>query len=252
MPNPPDFALAPLRRYRRDLLAPTPDDDQLTTLAKELTLVLGLCFNEIKDLHWALARVGAEVSETPEHVSAINGQLFGMRGTYVRLLSGMMFELAVAVKERSHIARWSPWQQCLERMPRHARDAWMEVTALANRKKGRRPVADYLWKVRDRISHHFDGKVLLSGYAHFFKGSQPGSDALYLSTGNSMEETRFYFADAAAINADKALRESIAWDDVQDFMNQVNLALRFIVEELMAEFERAAEAPTEDGPDRTY
>jgi len=37
MPNPPDFALAPLRRYRRDLLAPTPDDDQLTTLAKELT-----------------------------------------------------------------------------------------------------------------------------------------------------------------------------------------------------------------------
>jgi hypothetical protein len=51
-PQCPDFDLAPLRKFRRDVLQVRQTDDEQTAQIKRLTLALGLAFNDLKDLAW--------------------------------------------------------------------------------------------------------------------------------------------------------------------------------------------------------
>jgi hypothetical protein len=238
----PNFDLAPLTQYPRDLLAPREEDDEVTRQAKELTLILALCFNRFKDLHWAFARVASAELQTPQLVSERNGNLFGMKASYSHLMVGTVFEMAEAVKQRARVATWRPWKEALRHMPKHARLAWQEVASLATHKSGYQPLANYLWTVRDRLSSHFDGDALMTGYKRFFTGAvSEGNEAIYVSAGHNMEATRFYFADAAAITAARDVEDSGGTSvDVASFGGQVDLALRFLIEAMLREFAKSA------------
>jgi hypothetical protein len=59
-------------------------------------------------------------------------------------------------------------------------------------------VGKFALLVRNKLVFHYDPKETFSGYSRFFSSQIPAAERAFLSSGSSMSETRYYFADAAA------------------------------------------------------
>ena len=84
-PSCPDFDLAPLKRYRRDVLQVRQTEDEQTAQAKRFTLALALAFNDIKDLAWSQEQLDKGKPEDSTAIDGYRGQWVGMSATYLRL-----------------------------------------------------------------------------------------------------------------------------------------------------------------------
>ena len=93
--------------------------------------------------------------------------------------------------------------------------------------------------VRNNVAFHYSAKILARGYReHFADASRPHSNRALFSDGRAMEDTRFFFADAAAeqglaspiVTADEGLTKTeTVLQRTAELAAQVNLALKPIV-----------------------
>ena len=97
-PRCPDFDLAPISEIAREALFPKPTDNDITTQAKRLTLLLALAFNDYKALDWAREQLN-KGKPTTFGVNPYDGQWVGMSATLARLSLGILYELAEAVRK---------------------------------------------------------------------------------------------------------------------------------------------------------
>ena len=91
-----------------------------------------------------------------------------------------------------------------------------------------------LEKIRHNLAFHVGARALMRGYLTFFKQANPEthSDKAYVSLGNTMEQTRFYYADAAhiAAMADLAgMPTSEAHKQLSKVLIQMNAAIRGVL-----------------------
>jgi hypothetical protein len=254
----PDFDLAPLRAYRRDVLLQRDGDDERTVLLKGFTLALALAFNDIKDIGWAAyqLRKGTWPEGVPR-VSAYVGQWVGMDIAFGRFSAGFMTELGHCI-ERAHTlglletpAMRSADEFATRKAPAAAA-AWKQLVLAYTARDERglvNPVAKLLKQVRDNSGFHYghrkDFKPLAAGYRDYF-GAPPRPDGLnasaFASLGETQEETRFYFADATAgVYTQSRIREAgVDRDALFRFSRDLGKAVRYIVEALLEHFETTA------------
>src|SRR5581483_2104046 len=135
MTSPPDWNLAPLRRFPATLLHVTDADDAARALLKKFTLMLAVVFNDLKDLSW-LSYQAMHGDIPADEVSPRAGQKYGMKVTIERWAQGIIFEFFLLLERNRTVLDNKVLRKILGKVPAESSDAWSELVALALKKPG--------------------------------------------------------------------------------------------------------------------
>jgi hypothetical protein len=227
----PDFQLAPLKALPPKILNGSDPVDRLV-------LVLALAFNDLKAVMWMKYQTDKCLS-TPWTVSATNGQAFGFGIFVSRYLLGLMHELLLVVEKahrKGHL-KDKRFTDALALVPATYRRDWEALVSIATANVGNDPVRRYLLLARNQTAFHFDSAQLGKGYDDHFNGKLPDAPPesyahAYVSLGATMEETRYYFADAAAAAVYTSVLDKNdlkLFKEADQHTKRLNTALRYVV-----------------------
>jgi hypothetical protein len=190
-------SLAPLTRLEPEKLISKEGKDSLA----EFLLALSLVFNDLKGIvNW---REYNNLSAPKEPtISAESGEWMGFEMQTQRLMIAQLHELLRLIEEFKDVVEGEEIRRIVRKAPASTRRRWDEIVRIATGKgkAGDDTFATILLKVRNNASYHYyQPKTLLAGFRDFFFTSEKneGNEWALASIGNSMGQTRFYFADAA-------------------------------------------------------
>ena len=248
----PNFRLAPLTKLaKQTLLSPDNDTSERGELQR-LALTLALIFNDIKDLTWARDTLGHWRPENLTAVEAGVAQHNAMSAFFVRQLCGVTSELGNVVQAKRATFKSKGFEAALKKLKRKrlpAVKAWEQLIVDLGKpgKKADRnsKVGRCIEFIRDKAAHHYGHlnwenlQALANGYRAHFNTEQNDEryQVAFASLGQNMEQSRFFFADAAVAGLmDDALKkEGLNHEDLFLFFKHVGFALRFVVEALIEE-----------------
>lgn len=241
--RPPDFALADLEVGDRKLLTPRVGEPETRTALRRVALQLARLFNSLKDQLFAHHFLSYFKTDEHGEISARTGQLSGMLRTYLSHAIAILSELGELIHGRKDVFESLEFRSALT--TKHKRD-WDRLVALLafdgkpGNKTHKEPLGKYMNAIRNKVAFHFANRKtddeLGNAYDRRFSQENPLSNNTFVSFGQSMERTRFYFADAAIEEFfATALRESGLKndDEVSDAIKDANEALRFVVEDVL-------------------
>ena len=222
-----------------DLAAPLGFDpaafDMRLPLARFI-LLLAAVFNDLKSAWYLVERLRA-VEPIAAYSLASKGQVAGMSLQNVRLIAGVLHELMVVIEKHRDLVESSDFKALMRKLTGSPRIAWNQVQhiAFAQDRAPNVSGADSLLliKIRNNLAFHYGVKMLPSAYrVTFADRAKPFRSHAVISDGDSMEGTRFYFADAAM---EEGLRSAtgLSIDDLSRRISRisadVNIALKSIV-----------------------
>jgi hypothetical protein len=231
-PSPPrcsNFDLAPLESFPPEVFSRQHDEVDAFILA------LALAFNDLKGIMWMFQQLTDAPPESRDKPNPYLGQWVGMRLQCSRFAISILNEVlrAISFAANDGVLGSPRFLAVLERLTPSARDAWEELAKLAQTAKSDDPVCALVVRVRNDLGYHYyQPKNLLRGYqAHFFGAEKtPLNQSAFASLGDTMEGTRFYFADASA-QASQALLdpEEKLLEQVNRYLRETNAVLRAVV-----------------------
>jgi hypothetical protein len=245
----PDFQLAPLTTLSPGVLDGRDKLDRFI-------LLLALAFNDLKALLW-VGHQAKKCRTTPWKLDAKNGQAFGFGIFVSRQLLGLTHELLSEIEtaQDQKLLNDPRFLTALEMIPAKARENWDAMTSVAESDEGRDPLRKYLLVARSTTIFHYDPKLLGRGYDIHFTGKVPAAppesyEYAYVSLGEAMEDTRFYFADAAAgaVYTTVLDADDLLFRQADAMFERLNWALRFIVGAYLAVKQEGLNAATELTP----
>lgn len=248
----PDFELAEPEAFDPKILVPVEGEPQLTRQTKELVLLLGLAFNDLKLLSWTQQQLEKGRPDDAEF-SPYAGQWRGMTESLNRWAAGAMWEVGKLLVRYQDIIAAPIVKAALNRarrMNREAKVAWRSTVAFANAHRQHKDARQYYAEVRNELAYHYEwgGDTILEGYRSHFteRSAEPAGARAYASMGNKMETTRFFFSDAAAQGATTAKRQRLRLPGgtMLGYAKLMNVALRFVVEGLLLELKEIAASDT--------
>ena len=162
----------------------------------DFVLSLALAFNDLRDLMNA-QRLIRELRPTVRSQSPAWGEYAGLHAHWLRLLSGVLNELAEIIKDNEAAIGNSLFQKVLKQVAKTYREAWHStVTAATSTSPQGDRFGRLIFFARNKVAFHYDQKAITKGYRQFFLERARGVPCI--SRGQAMKGTRFYFADAAA------------------------------------------------------
>lgn len=194
-----EFALAPLSRFAPEAAFARSGNDRVQLLV----LALAAVFNDLKGLLlWDELRRTSFATPRPLAISAHGGQVAGLDIQLTRLFLGHLHEFLRPLAEFEEEARGEEVAAILAKAVPATRKQWKELVDVAvgtaDARAGK--LAKVLIQVRNAASfHYYQPKALAAGYRKHFYDEKPSprNEAAYASLGSTMEQTRFYFVDAA-------------------------------------------------------
>jgi hypothetical protein len=228
----PDFDLAELQSINANFLDATDKKDREVNA---YILTLALIFNDLKGLLWVLERL-SEGKSKEQGISAYKGQWGGFNNQYNRLVMGVLHELLELVNKNQKILEHPLFKSCLQKQSKDVKKYWGLIAHYATNRKGKKPTTDLgyaLLLVRNNAAfHYYQTDSLYQGYQNWKSKACPESKFAYVSLGQTMMTTRFFFADAASENCVNTLlnMQGLEMTNISEVIHQVNSALRFIVE----------------------
>jgi len=236
----PDFDLAELQGYDPTLLLGGKDS------ADSLVLVLAMAFNDLKGMMW----VGEQLKKCKPAEAAVDarvGQWAGMNSQNKRLLTGILFELIVAMEsaDKKGLLDDPAVTSAVDAAGQSAKGAWGLLVAAARGKDGSGEMKEFISAVRNRSAFHYDRTLLSDGYRKKFSSDPKTAlnEKAYCSVGTTMEQTRWHFVDAASQAVQEILDPNgSAFAEANEHFKAMNVALKHIVENYMDQKAATAEA----------
>ncbi len=203
-------------------------------------LGLGVVFNDLKGFILFEKMLIDNYARPKDHEVSVNaGNYYGIRVQIDKLIASTINEFFIFLKKNTDILSGSEFEEVLNRIATSDKQFWNALVAAAH---GRLPKVDDLLRaivlIRSNFTFHYDhsGKILKNGYiSRFFgKAQDPGKEFAYYSMGDSIENTRFYFSDAAVqeslhIAAGKKPKETSIGDaSVEKFRSQIRETVNVI------------------------
>jgi hypothetical protein len=204
----PTTDLAPLTQFDPGKVVAKQGRDEFT----EFILALAVAFNDLKGLLlWRQLLQPLRPSD-PTKVSAKSGEWHGAEIQIHRLLVAQLHELLKLIKEFESVAGGETMHRLLKKAPPSTRHHWDDLVKIATEKGTPRDTAfaEVLVQTRNSVSYHYyQPKMLIAGFRHYFFELTQGAhnESAFASIGENMEQTRFYFADAAVQGALTKLTE---------------------------------------------
>ena len=204
-----DWPLAPLMEVPPELLiANTEERDDIDNLF----LSLALLFNDLKTALLLLSWL--ESNKVDDEITPRRGQHTGIAIHMHRYGFAILHELLQLINENRAIFQGPVFAEIRRKhLLKGFRQMWDELYAEATSTTTGRAL---LRRMRnDTIFHYGQPKTLVAAYREvFFKDPKtPSNTHAYASVGNTMEETRFYYADAAAQRAFALIASQVQVDN---------------------------------------
>lgn len=237
-PDLPDFELAELNSIEpRLFFASTLPKTSFERCVRELILSLSLIFNDSKDLSWWLCQIEKGRPAISTAVTPYRGNFNGMHVHIMRLLLSLFhesLELLDTYNKTITDPKFSPYTANLSGAAKLRWDDAVSLISTWKDARGKRtPFKTFLHHIRSKAAFHYDGRALLLSYEKFFsRQSSPNKHFAYASLGSTLEETRLFFADAAAqqIINDEFRGQSISIKEINSYWRTMNEPLKVIIE----------------------
>lgn len=167
-------------------------------------LGLGVIYNDLKGFIF-LEKTLIDFYRKPagDEISVQTGNYAGTLVQVKRLISSTVNEFFIFLEKNQDIFAGKEFREILSRIPNDKKDLWtgLNEAAVGNLTKVSKQIKA-LAIIRNNITFHYDhsGKQLRSGFLSRFLGEYEDSrkNKAYYSIGDTIGDTRFYFADAAA------------------------------------------------------
>jgi hypothetical protein len=221
------FRLAPLQSFDPDVLLTGNDE------LDGFIVGLAVAYNDLKGVHWMNYMLENHQPTDAKEISPEAGQWNGMRVGASRWLMALSHEILHAVARASELNTLKRPEvlQALRIMARPHQEQWKRLVRIAiGKERALGPLREYLSGVRNTGAFHFSYTAnFLRGYrAHFVEDAKsPHNERAYVSIGDSVAGTRFFFADAAALrmyagdeDLGKLFRES------EDLVDEMHVPLK--------------------------
>ena len=227
-------SLAPLESF--DPSAFQPDSETPERLCNFI-LALALIYNDCKDIISAVVLLHDSRPDGPSKISRIWGAYYGIEWHLLKIFVSLLHELFNLIRENKDLLEHPLFTEIVRLLRSKARQNWRDLVAVALGATPKSELGRILLLVRNKVSSHYDLKCLAKGYSDYFLGKEQIHDRAYVSRGNSMSESRFYFADAAVQgylfeligkkNFDQFMRHST------ELFEQLNVSLMSIVDKFI-------------------
>jgi hypothetical protein len=197
-------------------------------------LALALIHNDCKDVMYSMVLLEHSKPASPPDRTRDWGAFFGMRNHIFRVMVGILHELFGLIQQSQDVLEHPYVAHLVRQLPPKAREAWQTVVDVG---LGATPKSDFgktLLLVRNKVAFHYDPKAIYQGYEHHFFGPRKSDDRAFISRGLSVQESRFYFADAAAedylnvVTAEQYLEKVYA--AIAEFLRPLNHSLMELVD----------------------
>jgi len=198
----------------------------------DLVLSLALSFNDFHDLlvcHDIFngAWPADEKTPTPElgEFNGITQHLFRVHLATLHEVLNLIADNAKALKEPS-------FEKVVAKMSADSREAWNKIVAAASGTgSDTTALTRFLLFARNKVAFHYDRKEIASGFRRAFV--ETANREPYVSRGETLARTRFYFADAAAQDYMRRKAEELGAPnsivDALEFITSVTFALHQLV-----------------------
>lgn len=197
-------------------------------------LSLAVAYNDCKDLIYARIVVAEARPTGLFKKTRLWGAWSGVESHIFRSIVGLLHELFDLIRSNEHLLQHPFLGSVLRQLDRPTRQAWETVVTVALGATPADPIGKSLLLIRNKVSFHYDAKAIFAGYRHHFLTPGQFDERAFVSRGNTMQESRFYFADAAALGYLRSImgRENLDALLIQlvDLLKPVNRALMAIVE----------------------
>ena len=197
-------------------------------------LALAAVYNDSKDVIYALQLLRASMPELPPRKCRSWGIYFALDAHLFRIHVGLLHELFELIKDNKKVIQSAPFRGLVKQMHRESRQSWRTLVDVALGSTPADPFGYSLLMARNKIAFHYDAKRIMRGYEDYFLGPQRRDDRAYISRGDNLSNSRFYFADAALQACAQSVAADCDWqklvNELQGVFRTVNLALMGVVE----------------------
>lgn len=197
-------------------------------------LAFALYFNDLRDLVAAHRLLNGVMPPRPFEVSPEMGTHNALRNNLLRVLLGLLHELLELIRKNRGAFQTEDFRRVVEGLSNESRSAWISVRAAAEAEEGSAedPLGMALRRIRNNATFHYAPKDLYAGFENGFLAS-PEDRVPFISRGEDLISSRFYFADAAAESvmhlraAGSSAKELLRGDAT--LLKQITIALAQIV-----------------------
>jgi len=194
-------------------------------------LTLALIYNDFKNLIYAYWVMEQSRPQGKFAKNRLWGALSGIEFHIFRTIIGLLHELFNLIQNNESLLQQPFFKSIIHQTDKPARDAWNTVVAVALGDTPSDTLGKRLLLVRNKISFHYDAKAISIGYRHHFLESDHLDERAFISRGRSMKESRFYYADAAALGY---LRSIVDGEDIERLIKRIADLLKPVNRSLMA------------------
>jgi hypothetical protein len=206
-------------------------------------LTLALAYNDCKDAIYAhTALVECKPAEPPRKTK-VWGAFAGAQFHAFRAVASVIHEVCERIREDDDVLRDEFFCSVVRDLPAPSREAWEALVDVALQATPKEGLGKHLHRLRNKLTFHYDPAALFIGYEEHFLSERKRDDRAFVSRGENMRGTRFFFADAAATGYARSVAGTEAAEelrgDLQDAVNRVNHGLMVLVTTFIARRGRA-------------
>jgi hypothetical protein len=161
-------------------------------------LTLALVFNDLRDLVYLHNLLLSKKPSGQFRISREWGAYNGLWYHSIRLMVALIHEVLNLLHDQQKTYEHPFFKEVLRQIPREAREQWNALVQAAQGNQVDTPAGKFALLVRNKLVYHYDPKKIFYGYSNFFSSQSPAAESAFLSRGESMSKTRYFFADAAA------------------------------------------------------
>ena len=188
----PDFdELSPLKTFPSEAFISKDIEEQKVC---DFILALAVFYNDFKDVDYAWYYFQISAPKTPK-IETYYGQHVGMRYHVFKIYISLFLEMFKLIKKSKKTIELPLFKKIENKLPKKAKMGWNDIKDISKGKQAKdKELNSFLKKTRNRVASHYDVSEISKGYKRFFKKNK--MDA-FVSLGNCLLSTRFYYADAA-------------------------------------------------------
>lgn len=222
----PNFDLNKLQKFSLKCLGNAKNKE----LAK-LMLTFSLIFNDFKDHIWVFVLLEPYTElNAPNKKTGKLGQIRGMRAHYMRMMIATLREFLIVIRENENIIDCQDFRVVINNLTRETEKKWQKIVELAEQEKSEDKFNNTLIDIRNNGTYHYcQMKSLFQGLKYYIQ--KEGVDG-FVSFGENLEKTRFYFSDASVQFYHKKKTDNYdAFEKrLEGYIKDINQTLRFIIE----------------------
>lgn len=172
-------------------------DEKVPQKLCNLILALALIYNDCKNTTYAAVLLKDSKPSGKHELSTAWGTWSGTEWHLFRLMISVVHELFRLIKDHQDVLTHEFLVKVVKKLPARSRTSWESLIAAASGATSTDDFGRLLLRIRNKTVFHYDPKEIFRGYKRLFLIPTRSQDRAFISRGDSMDTSRFYFADAA-------------------------------------------------------